>query len=699
MRKMGWILVAVVLAMTSNASAQVDTAWVRWFWSEGEFYDAVNAIAVDGAGNLVIVGGSSVGPSAEAFAAKCDVNGEIVWQRKYASEAGFGDSFTRVAVDSFDNIYAAGTEVAYGSTGVLSQDANLLKLTNTGDIVWKKVIDGPAHRYEGVSVLRVLPDNNVCAVIGSQNAADDTDFEVRIYDPDGTLLWADRYQGDGGKNDYISGLEVDHAGNLYLCGTSETANAVPRLLLCRYSNVGLRSWVQTWSAPGSELNSGRSLVYDSSGRLIVLGRSRFGQSSMWDFLLAEFDLGGTLSWYRTYDAGEHRNEYPEELVLLSGGRVVAVGSTSTNLSRENYIIVCYDENGVECWSTQFDDGFGLWDEAVDIVSVSTDILAITGRSTVADRNGFRRSAVTLLLNPNDGALEDTLLFTGFPKSDAEGGGLVMGSNGDLFLYGKGDSYSDPYRGFVLKYDFRITCMLDVLPGSCPNIINTGVTDLDYHGIRPGSASANRPTVPIAVLGTKAFDVSRIDPSTIAIAGLSPLSNRLMDVSRPMEIRESECECTSAGADGYTDLVFYFDQEQLLTALAPVVDGEVRTMALSGKTKTGVPLSGSDCLTIKDGPIRVSPLASAGEKSESGFAAYPNPFNSATVVSFTLATESDVRLEVYDVLGRRVATLVDDMMPAGEHQVSWDAAGWASGVYFARLTTSAGMMTRKMVLVR
>ena len=79
--------------------------------------------------------------------------------------------------------------------------------------------------------------------------------------------------------------------------------------------------------------------------------------------------------------------------------------------------------------------------------------------------------------------------------------------------------------------------------------------------------------------------------------------------------------------------------------------------------------------------------------------YPNPFNAATVISFTLSTDSDVRLDVYDVLGRRVATLVDDLLPAGEHHVSWDAIGAASGIYFARLVTPEGMMTRKMVLVR
>lgn len=241
--------------------------------------------------------------------------------------------------------------------------------------------------------------------------------------------------------------------------------------------------------------------------------------------------------------------------------------------------------------------------------------------------------------------------------------------------------------------------IDLLPLSCPNIINTGAQDLDYRGIRPGAAAANRPMVPVAVVGSKTFDVSRIDPATIDILGVSPVSSRIADVSRPVEVRESECECTTAGPDGLDDLVLNFDQAELLAALGPVGDGEVRTLSLSGKTKTRVPLSGSDCVTIKDGPTRLSPIASVDQESHAGFVAYPNPFNAATVVSFSLSNGSDVRLEVFDILGRRVTTLADGFFPAGDHHLTWDGSGAASGVYFARLATADGVMTRKMVVVR
>ncbi len=79
--------------------------------------------------------------------------------------------------------------------------------------------------------------------------------------------------------------------------------------------------------------------------------------------------------------------------------------------------------------------------------------------------------------------------------------------------------------------------------------------------------------------------------------------------------------------------------------------------------------------------------------------YPNPFAGATTVPYELDRPGPVRLEVYDVLGRRVATLVDGEQPAGRHTVDWDASGMASGMYLYRIASEGGSETRRMVIVR
>lgn len=79
--------------------------------------------------------------------------------------------------------------------------------------------------------------------------------------------------------------------------------------------------------------------------------------------------------------------------------------------------------------------------------------------------------------------------------------------------------------------------------------------------------------------------------------------------------------------------------------------------------------------------------------------YPNPFNPRTTIHYTLPAASRVTLRIFDLQGRKVATLVDAEQRAGQHEVVWEAQNVASGVYLYRLETPTRSETRKMVLLR
>jgi len=84
--------------------------------------------------------------------------------------------------------------------------------------------------------------------------------------------------------------------------------------------------------------------------------------------------------------------------------------------------------------------------------------------------------------------------------------------------------------------------------------------------------------------------------------------------------------------------------------------------------------------------------------------YPNPFNPSTQFELSLPAASDVRLEVFNVLGQRVRTLVEDFLPAGIHRITFDGLNsdgelLSSGVYFYRVTSESYTATRKMMLVK
>ena len=147
-----------------------------------------------------------------------------------------------------------------------------------------------------------------------------------------------------------------------------------------------------------------------------------------------------------------------------------------------------------------------------------------------------------------------------------------------------------------------------------------------------------------------------------------------------------------------------------TGAEPVVEGQVRLAA--GESVAGAQVLLFDLGNLRRGAVAQATTDAAGAfvlslgMRPAGFGLgqnYPNPFNPSTIIPYELAAAAQVRLEVFNSVGQRVATLVDGEQPAGAHRVRWngtDAAGRAvaAGVYLYRLTANGTSQTGRMVLV-
>ena len=79
--------------------------------------------------------------------------------------------------------------------------------------------------------------------------------------------------------------------------------------------------------------------------------------------------------------------------------------------------------------------------------------------------------------------------------------------------------------------------------------------------------------------------------------------------------------------------------------------------------------------------------------------YPNPFNPKTVINYELRVTSNAKLRVFDVLGNEVAELVNEKQNAGSYSVEFDGSGFASGIYFYKLTAGEFSETKRMILLK
>jgi hypothetical protein len=124
--------------------------------------------------------------------------------------------------------------------------------------------------------------------------------------------------------------------------------------------------------------------------------------------------------------------------------------------------------------------------------------------------------------------------------------------------------------------------VDIKPQSCPNPLNV----------------KSKGVLPVAILGSAELDVTDVNIASIMLEGeyIIPESNDVCDVTQPVP-SPGDCNCTELGPDGYDDLVFNFDRQDILAAIAPVSDGDEPVLTLEAKLNDETPIGGQDCVLI------------------------------------------------------------------------------------------------------
>jgi hypothetical protein len=126
--------------------------------------------------------------------------------------------------------------------------------------------------------------------------------------------------------------------------------------------------------------------------------------------------------------------------------------------------------------------------------------------------------------------------------------------------------------------------VDIEPTSCPNPFNVG----------------KRGVMPVAVLGTSDFDVSRVDPASVRLEGAAPLRWAFEDVATPFEPylgKADDYDCNEYGPDGYMDLTLMFKALEVAAALGDVADGDVLVFTLTGHMMDDTRIGGEDVIVI------------------------------------------------------------------------------------------------------
>lgn len=127
---------------------------------------------------------------------------------------------------------------------------------------------------------------------------------------------------------------------------------------------------------------------------------------------------------------------------------------------------------------------------------------------------------------------------------------------------------------------------------------------------------------------------------------------------------------------------------------------ISALTISGRTVTKpLPAPSGNFRFIVTNTTGIEPIAAGVPMKYSLYQNYPNPFNPLTKIKFDIAKNTNVKLKIYDVTGKEVLKITDAYMNAGSYSYSWNASGFASGIYFYRLETDDFTEVKKMIMVK
>jgi uncharacterized delta-60 repeat protein len=651
------------------------------------------------------------------------------WVARYSGPGDNRDFPTDVVVDNDGNVCVTGYCFYYES----GKDYLTIKYDGNGTELWTARYNGYAA-LEDEAYSMTLDDNGNVYVTGwsYQNIWNDDIVTIK-YNPDGVEQWAARYDGPAEfPYDHAKSVAVDQDGNVYVAGESEGIGSHLDITTVKYDSDGVEQWVARWTSPGEQIDGGIKVLIDHFGDIIVLGYGRY--PTMGDWVTIKYDPDGVEQWSAVYNGAADGYDRPGDMALDENGNIYVTGHGTIFMPHPDYVTIKYNPGGVEQWRTTYSGPLDNYDSASGIAVSSSGDVYVTGESSglVGGLDlatiKYNTDGIEQWVARYDGPGHDSEIWPDVAVDDAENvvvtgssTGISTGMDYVTIQYDScgAERWIARYDGPASVRDQQNALTLD----ANGNVYITGESEgiwtfRDYATIKYSQVDADVEVAltpygaPIQIpaaggmfeynleIENPAADTVSIDVwcevevpfGNVPVMALGPISLELPgglaeSVDRTGEVPGRAPFGTytvNAYAGSYPNIIWDRDSftfEKLMTG-----DGvEVDEWAFGGDALEELTDSGGEC----NAPLQFELVG-----------VYPNPFNASTTFRLELAEAGNVTLEVFDVGGRSQGSpLQDRVLEAGVHEIPFDGAELASGVYIYLLKAGDFKVGGKVLLLK
>lgn len=479
---------------------------------------------------------------------------------------------------------------------------------------------------------------------------------------------------------------------------SEGWFAYPSFTTIKYNAQGALQWLKTFSATSHNMSSAEAVTIDPTGAIVVTGMcSKSGGNS--DVLTIKYNPAGQVIWQAIFSGSANGSDFGVDVATdPTGNTFVAANSMGSGTSGD-IILIKYDAAGKEEYVQRFNGVENLQDDVAEIRVDEYGSVYVVG--TAANNLYSPNSDFVTLKYSNLGTLEWEHRYNGPKQGWDRANGLALDALGNVYVVGQSDGVDSASDFVIICYD------------AAGEISWVSRHSSAYKKDDSADDVVVDPQGNIIVVGTSGMTLDEAQITTIKYQGV--------DDANPVELVSFTATPngqamvlqwqTATESSNYGFQVLRSESPSARSAqwtLLGFVAGHGTTTQTNDYSfiDPAPPAKGFLHYRLKqidlDGTFSLSQVLRVSLDIPQNFSLvpnYPNPFNATTTFSFSLPEDGDVRLMIYNPLGDRIATLVEEWRKAGWHQVVWSASEQSSGVYFYQLTFGNETITDKLLLLK
>lgn len=518
--------------------------------------------------------------------------------------------------------------------------------------------------------------------------------------------WVERYNGSGNGSDYANDMIIDLAGNIIVTGASFAGSSLNYMTI-KYNSAGVQQWTRTYDGLNGE-DVAEAVAIDFLGNVYITGRVSVSGAGF-NYYTQKMNSSGTVQWGTFYNGPGNGDDKPHTIAVDASGNVYVGGESAGNNTGPDYCLVKYNSSGVQQWVYRYNGTANSEDVIVDMkIDNAGNNIYLTGYANYGSPD--YADYTTIRIN-STGSVQWVKRYN-HSSTDDKATSLTIDGSGNVYVtgwvpgvlawesYGTVKYNSSGTQLWVAVYEGpgqRIDVASDIELDPSGNVFVTGKSQgvnllYDFATVKYNSSGvqqwANRWTGSGANQNSYASSLKIDGAGNVYAGGYSGASIFSFDyaVVRYNNAGSQQWWIKYNGTGNANDLG---------TAIA--LDGSANVYITGSSIGSS---NNADFATLKYAQtVGVQQISSEVPDSYNLYQNYPNPFNPSTTIKFQVPVSGNVKLTIFNALGKEVEKLNDGYLNAGLFSAVFNAQNLNSGVYFYKLESENYVETKKMMLIK